>query len=73
MLVRDMKSPWDADTRKPENHDLFGDARDHALFGQILERASSAPPLPSETKGDIGAGMRYTEDAESVSILLKVQ
>jgi len=66
MLAGGMRSPWDADTRKPEDHDLFRDRRSNELLGQILERSTSAPPLASDSNTGAG-GTRYNEDAESVS------
>lgn len=44
------RSPWEEDDRRLEENDLFRDSGGNELLGQILERSTSAPPLPSETK-----------------------
>lgn len=65
-MLAGMRSPWETETRKPEDHDLYRDAQNNELLGQILERSTSAPPLPSETNAELG-GMQYNDNGESVS------
>ena len=66
-MLAGMRSPWDDDARKPEENELYKETQNNELLGQILGRSTSAPPLPSETNADIG-GLRYEENAESVSV-----
>lgn len=67
MLAGSMKSPWDEDARRPQDHDLFRDKDSNELLGQILERSTSAPPLASERNDDIVGGSYNEADTESVS------
>ena len=63
MIAGGMRSPWDSDTRKSEEDDMFGVRHDQELLGQILERSTSAPLLPSDTVGGSG----YDDGKDSVS------
>jgi hypothetical protein len=65
-LDGEMKSPWEENSGNPEDSDLFKGERGNELLGQLLERSTSAPPLPSETNAPI-RGPRYIENTESVS------
>lgn len=70
MLSGMRRSPWDDDTRIPEGNNMYRDDQSNELLGQILERSTSAPPLPSETSADFGGPTRgYSEgNADSVSV-----
>lgn len=63
MIAGDMRSPWDADNRKSDEDKMFGVRHDQELLGQILERSSSAPLLPSDFVGGSG----YDDEEENVS------
>lgn len=45
---------------------MFQGEQGNEFLGQLLQRSTSAPPLPSETIGAIG-GQQDEEDTESVS------
>lgn len=63
MITGGMRSPWDVDTRKSEEDEMFGVRHDQELLGQILERSTSAPLPPSDFVG----GSEYDDEEVSVS------
>lgn len=69
MLAEGMRSPWEDETGDQEDHTLYSNrSNSNELLGQILERSTSAPPLPSERNADFGLLPRdKNEDSESVS------
>jgi hypothetical protein len=66
MLDGGMRSPWEENSRKTERNDMFQGEQGNKFLGQLLQRSTSAPPLPSETIDAIG-GQQDEEDTESVS------
>lgn len=66
MLDGGMRSPWEENSRKTERNDMFQGEQGNEFLGQLLQRSTSAPPLPSETNDAIG-GQQDEEDTESVS------